>query len=639
MNPNPPLAAITRLALVLGAVVGPVHAAPDDTAGRATSLYQQRCARCHDGAAERAPGRAALKLLSADRVRTAMGSGSMREHATGLADADLDALARWVGSDAAPLPPVASSACAPGGHWPADAFAKPHWNGWGAGALQQRYQPGAMARLGVDDVPRLALKWAFAFPDAIRAYSQPAVVGGRLFVGSAGGKVYSLDARSGCTHWEFSARAPVRTAVTVGARGSGAAVYFGDQRGNVYAVDAMSGEQIWSTRVDAHRLAVVTGAPLLYEGRLLVPVASHEEAAAAQPDYPCCTFRGSVVALDAGTGARHWQSYTIETAAAATRRNRRGVQLSGPSGAAVWAAPTIDARKRLVYVTTGNSYSDPASHSANAVIALRLDDGSRVWTRQTTANDASTMACDTAPPGVDNCPEANGPDLDFGASAMLVTWAGDRRALIAGQKSGVVHALDPDRDGALLWQARVGSGGKLGGVQWGTAADERHAYVAVSDLRTAYAAPGTPGAQPTPFGIQLQVDPDAGGGLVALRLDTGAVAWRTPHPGCGGKPGCSPAQSAAVTAIPGVVFSGGIDGHLRAYAAADGRILWHTDTQQSFATVNGVAGRGGSLDGPGAVVVDGMVYVNSGYALFGGTPGNVLLAFAVGGSPPPAREP
>lgn len=625
-----PLEVVMRVALTLGAAVGSVHAAPDDTADRAASLYQQRCARCHDGAVGRAPERAALKLLAADRVRAAMTDGSMREHGAGLADADLDALARWVGAAAAQTTPGASR-CTSAATWPADAFAKPHWIGWGAGVAQQRFQPGSMARLEPQEVPRLTLKWAFAFPDAIRAYSQPAIVGGRLFVGSAGGKVYSLDARSGCTYWEFSAPAPVRTAMTVGAHGRGAAVYFGDQRGNVHAVDAMTGKLIWTTRVDAHALAVVTGAPLLHEGRLLVPVASHEEAAAARPDYPCCSFRGSVVALDAGTGRQLWQSYTVEAAASATRKNEYEVQLSGPSGAAVWAAPTVDVRKRLVYLTTGNSYSDPASGSANAVIALRLDDGHRVWTRQMTANDASTMACDTAAPGAGNCPQAHGPDFDFGASAMLVARGGDRRVLIAGQKSGVVHALDPDRDGAVLWQTRVGAGGKLGGVQWGTAADERHAYVAVSDLRVALAAPDTPGAQPTPFGFPLRVDPDAGGGLVALALDTGAVAWRTPHPGCGGKPGCSPAQSAAVTAIPGVIFSGGLDGHLRAYDATDGRILWHTDTNRSFATINGVPGRGGSLDGPGVVVVEGMLYVNSGYAVFGGIPGNVLLAFAVGG--------
>ena len=121
------------------------------------------------------------------------------------------------------------------------------------------------------------------------------------------------------------------------------------------------------------------------------------------------------------------------------------------------------------------------------------------------------------------------------------------------------------------------------------------------------------------------------GGLFALRLETGEVMWHTPHPGCGDVPGCSPAQSAAVTAIPGIVFSGGVDGHLRAYSAKTGAIVWDVDTEQAYAAVNRVAAHGGSLDGPGAAVVDGMLYVNSGYTKFGTTPGNVLLAFSVSG--------
>lgn len=622
---------VPALALALGAAAGAARAAPDDTADGPGAHYQQRCARCHDGGMERAPARSALQLLSADRVRAALVKGSMREQAAGLANADLDALAGWLGGAPAPAA-QAGARCAAATGWPADAFSRPHWTGWGAGAAQQRYQGEAMARLAGADVPKLALKWAFGFPDVVRAYSQPAIAGGRLFVGSAAGKVYALDARSGCTHWEFSAKAPVRTAISVGPRGDGgAALYFGDQRGTVYALDAVTGQAIWRSRVDSHPTALITGAPLLVGRKLLVPVASFEEAAAMNPAYACCSFRGSVVALDADTSSRSWQAYTVDTAAAATRKNEREVQLLGPSGASVWLSPTVDLGQGLVFMTTGNSYSDPPSSGANAILAVRLDDGGRVWQRQMTAQDAYTTACETAPAGSGNCPQAKGPDLDFGASAMLVNLGGGRRALIAGQKSGEVHALDPDHDGQILWQTKVGSGGKLGGVQWGTAADERHAYIAVSDVRIAPVASFMAGAQASPFGVHLRVDPEAGGGLVALKLDTGAVAWRTPHPGCGGKPGCSPAQSAAVTVIPGVVFSGGLDGHLRAYDAGSGRIVWDVDTARPFATVNGVAGRGGSLDGPGAVVVDGMLYVNSGYAIFGGKPGNVLLAFSVDG--------
>jgi polyvinyl alcohol dehydrogenase (cytochrome) len=259
-----------------------------------------------------------------------------------------------------------------------------------------------------------------------------------------------------------------------------------------------------------------------------------------------------------------------------------------------------------------------------------METGELAWSRQMTEGDAYTVACG----GGDrtNCPQAKGPDLDFGSSPILVNLPDGRRVLIAGQKSGMVHAIDPDRQGAILWQRRLGRGGTLGGVQWGSAVDQNNVYVAVSDLAGRPAAAGTAGAQTTLFGGRsFLLDPGAGGGIYALELATGNLVWHTAHPGCGDVPGCSPAQSAAVTAIPGVVFSGGLDGHLRAYAASDGQIVWDMDTAQAYSTVNGVAAHGGSLDGPGAVVVGGMLYVNSGYANFGTAPGNALLAFSVDG--------
>src|SRR6202453_1236487 len=143
---------------------------------------------------------------------------------------------------------------------------------------------------------------------------------------------------------------------------------------------------------------------------------------------------------------------------------------------------------------------------------------------------------------------------------------------------------------------------------------------------------GTPGGQKSSFGsVELKMDPRAGGGIFALKLATGEIVWRTPHPGCNDRPGCSPAQSAAVTAIPGIVFSGGLDGHLRAYAAKTGEIIWDVDTMQEYQTVTGAPAHGGSLRGPGAVVAGGMLYVNSGYANYGTAPGNVMVAFSVEG--------
>jgi polyvinyl alcohol dehydrogenase (cytochrome) len=600
-----------------------------DSAGEV--LYRERCAQCHTTGVERAPDTAALRQMSVASIKAALTSGKMSSQGAQMSAAEIETVSRFLGRAEAAQAPNAANHCAATDSPAVDPLTQPHWNGWGVDLAQRRFQPGPMAQLAAADVPRLKLKWAFGFAGVNRAYAQPAVVGGRLFVGSADGKVYALDARTGCLHWMFQADVPVRTAITIGVDARGWSAYFGDQRANAYAVDALDGTLRWKTHVDEHRAAVITGAPTLAEGVLYVPATSYEEVSGANPNYPCCTFRGSVSALDAATGKVLWKSYSIAEEPKPVRLNERGVQLWGPSGAGIWSSPTIDLARRIIYATTGDSYSDPAASTSDAFVAFRLDTGVPAWSRQMTEGDAFTVACGRAAPGTNNCPQASGPDFDFGSSPILVTLSDGKRALVAGQKSGVVHAIDPDREGAILWQRRVGHGSAIGGVQWGSAADEQHVYVALSDARPRPAAEGTAGAQRSPFGPSYQLDPNVGGGLFALKLETGEVVWHRPHPGCDNVPGCSPAQSAAVTAIPGVVFSGGLDGHLRAYETAGGRIVWDVDTKGEHPTVNGVAAHGGSLDGPGPVIVGGMLFVNSGYAFLGTAPGNVLLAFSVDG--------
>jgi len=357
-----------------------------------------------------------------------------------------------------------------------------------------------------------------------------------------------------------------------------------------------------------------------------VPYSSYEEVTGASPKYECCKFRGGVTALDAATGKQIWKSYTIPDPPQPVRKNKSGTQLWGPSGAGVWSSPTLDLKKHAVYVTTGDSYSDPPARTSDAFVAFDMDTGKLLWSRQITERDAYNLGC----PNGENCPEANGPDLDFGCSPSLVDLPNGKRALVAGQKSGLVSAVDPDQQGELLWQTRVGKGGSLGGVQWGTATDASNVYAAVSDYKTkSFGQKPEPGANRSLFGGYAVPDSKAGGGIFALSLADGKQVWTTPPPGCGDKPGCSPAQSAAVTVIPGVVFSGSIDGHMRAYSTADGRIIWDVDTAIEYKTVNGVKANGGSIDGPGPVVVGGMLYTNSGYGFVGGMPGNVLLAFAL----------
>jgi polyvinyl alcohol dehydrogenase (cytochrome) len=325
------------------------------------------------------------------------------------------------------------------------------------------------------------------------------------------------------------------------------------------------------------------------------------------------------VALDAATGKQVWKTYTITEEPRRTKKNKVGTQLWGPSGAGVWNSPAIDARRNALYVTTGDNYSDPTSRMSDAFVAMDLDTGKILWSRQMTESDAYTSACRL--PDKTNCPDVNGPDFDFSSPPILVTLPNGKRALVAGQKSGIVHAIDPDQQGEVLWQVRVGKGGTMGGVQWGSAADQRNVYVAVSDI----------GRIMLTYSNQTDADPKQGGGIYALRLSDGQKVWYTPPPGCGDRKRCSPAQSAAVTAIPGVAFSGSVDGHLRAYSASDGKVIWDYDTERTYQTVNGVEGRGGSIDGPGAAIAGGMLFANSGYVTAGGAPGNVLLAFSVDG--------
>ena len=580
-----------------------------DPAGGA--LYQKRCSACHEAQQTRAPSRETLSKMTPEAIFNSLVSGLMAHQAAGLDVTERQTIAEFLTGKPVTLEAKVedpkAGACPAGVALPPDLLAGPHWNGWGVDIENTRFQPGALARLDPKQVTQLKLKWAFGFPGASAARAQPAVAGGRLFLGSQQGVVYSLDAATGCIHWSYQpSKSLVRTAISVGRRKDGRwAAYFGDSLAQILAVDAATGEPLWKTRLEEHPAARVTGAPLLHAGRLWVPVSSHEEVRGGDPKYECCTFRGSVVALDAENGERLWKSYSIPEPAAPTRKNKTGTQLWGPSGAAIWSSPTLDLKRGAIYVATGNAYSDPEG-SSDAILAFDMDTGKRLWSRQMTEQDWFTINCRAG----DSCPDPPGPDFDFGASPLLRQLKDGRRILVAAQKSGMVYGLDPDENGKIVWGTRVGKGSALGGVQFGPASDGEIVYVANSDV--------------------LSGKPEEAGGLFALRLGSGEKVWHTPAPklACTGGRGCSGAQSAAVTAIAGVVFSGAIDGHIRAYSAADGKILWDFNTVEEFATVNRVKGKGGSLDGPGPVVVNGMLYVNSGYGAFRGLPGNVLLAFS-----------
>ena len=588
------------------------------------ALYAQRCASCHEGGqVARAPARDVIAALAPDRIVGALETGTMRVQGETLTPDQRRAIANYL---AASRPdPSSATAAAPvtGPRCEALTPLRPaagDWRAWGVTPANDRFQrqPGFSST----QAPSLKLKWAFGFDGENAAAANPTIVGDRVFVGSGSGRVYALGLTDGCVHWTFKADGGVRAAISVGdARDAAShpAAYFGDLRAMLYSVDAVTGELRWKKQLDEHRSARITGSPVLYNGRLYVPLSSSEEAVGGQASYGCCTFRGSVVAIDPATGDQIWRTYMITEAATPRAKNAKGTQLWGPSGAAVWSAPTVDQVSKSLYVATGDAYSMPAAPMTDAIVALDIDTGAIKWATQVTPGDAFNMACGTA--DTTNCPEKPGPDHDFGQSPILVTLANGKRLIVAGQKSGVVHGFDPDQRGKKLWSTTIGRGGELGGIEWGSASDGQNMYVPLSDITFKEASQRGRGG----------LNPEVGGGLFAIRLVDGKQAWLSRPNGCGDKPSCSPALSAPAAAIPGAVFGGSIDGHFRAFATTDGHVLWDFDTARDFDTVNGVKARGGSIDVGGAAIAHGMVLTTSGYGQWGGMRGNVLLAFSVDG--------
>ena len=588
-------------------------------------LFEERCAVCHAaGTDPRVPTLAALRDRAPLAIVDALATGTMREQGATLTDVQRRAIAEFLtaGRTSSTAAPIAGRCAALP---PFDPASGPQWTAWSNDLGNTRFQSVAQGGLTADQVPRLTLKWAFGFANATSARALPTVAGGRLFVGSQSGLVYALDAKSGCTIWTFRAQAGVRSGLTIGRYYSGGpypadsrsgadfaryAAYFGDAKANAYALDAATGALLWTRNLEDHPSSRVTGTPALHQGRLYVPIASGEEGQGNNPKYECCTFRGSLIALDAATGSLVWKTYTIANEAKPIGKNASGTTRWGPSGAGIWSAPTIDAARHLIYAATGNMYTEPQQPTSDAIMAFDLDTGAIKWISQVTPEDVFVVGCNAPNPA--NCPKdvGLGPDFDFGQAPMLTKLPNGKDVLVAGQKSGVGWALDPENRGAVLWQYRAGKGSALGGMEFGSAVDADQAYFAVSDI-----------IGPAP------------GGLHAVKLADGARAWYAapPPPKCPPAPGrgCNAALLGAITVIPGVVFTGSNDGAIRGYSTRDGSLVWEYDTNRSFDTVNGVPAKGASINGPGPIVVGGMVYINSGYGALGGRPGNVLLAFGL----------
>lgn len=570
--------------------------------------YEKHCSACHNGNLKKAPHKDMIGLMTAGAIMKTITDGIMKNEASRLSDIERVEVAEYLSGTSIDAQLPALEQCETG-----TSFNPQHVQdqNWGIQATNTRTIDTKTAAISSDNITSLTHNWAIAFPGASRVRSQPTIAGGMVFVGSHNGVIYAIDEKTGCAAWQTHVAAEVRTGMALGQTNEGTMLFFGDVLGNVYGADAATGTINWRARADDHPNATITGSPSYYAGTLYVPVSALEVSLAIDPLYECCTFRGSVVALDAVTGKQKWKTYTIAETPRISGQNPVGTNIMGPSGAVVWNSPSIDAVTNQLFIGTGENMSSPASLTSDALIAMDLDTGKINWVFQATAGDVWNGACDTKFP--ENCPVEDGPDFDFGGATVVIETSAHGPLVVAGQKSGLVHAIDP-KTGKLVWQTRVGRGGIQGGIHFGIAAAGETLLVPISDMADGRQYP----------------NPDRPG-MHALDANTGEMIWSTLHDDrCDGRASCHPGISQVPTVIGDMVVAGSMDGRVRAYALESGEIIWELDTTDDFETTQGNLTQGGSLGGAaGPVASNGMLILSSGYGLYNHMPGNLLLALRV----------
>ena len=582
-----------------------------ETSARGAAVWAAMCARCHEQNVPRAPQRYTLEQLTPDTILAAMTTGPMKEVAAEIQPADQVAIAEFLTRrKLEPIDAMAAGKMCEGDALRFDLDAPPQLSNWGFDGASSHYLPPSVAKLGVAQLNNLELDWAFSYPGATRARSQPAIAAGAIFVGSHRGIVYAFDLETGCVRWKFQASSEVRNAIIIESWDAGDAtanpkLFFGDVTGHQYALAAFTGELVWSKVMDAHPALTLTAPSALVGDTLYVPLSSLEEGSAISPGYACCSFRGGIVALNPKTGEEYWRRYFLP------KSELRGVNAGGsprygPAGVPVWAGLAFDGD--LMLVGTGDDYTDPASEYSDAIIALNRHNGDIVWVHQARAGDVWNGSCEEVVKY--NCPDDSGPDWDYGAGPVVATAKSGKKVVLAGDKGTVVVAIDL-QTGEPLWRNKVGRGGVVAGINFGIATHNGLVYVPVSDV---------------PDGRKY--DTPANPGLFALDVETGEFVWQAPalDDNCAGRPGCYPGYSAAISVTDDFILAGSNDGYLRAFHPKTGELIWQFDTTAEFAAVDGSLARGGSIGGGQAPLVIGdRVIVNSGYAFAGKMPGNALL--------------
>ncbi len=610
-----------------------VSADPDLVRG--AELYGEHCDICHALPDMKAPGLTTLQQMPFSRIARAIEFGKMMQQAAHLGSDERLAIAKYLGrgSGNARDEWIEPNLCKPRRPVVVEAGPEDNW-GFGNGNRRALSSGVGISALNVGD---LELRWSLAIPGATEMRSQPVAASEVLFLGTANGNVLAIDQQAGCVHWRFAADSTIRSSLNLDTTSDGVAtLFFADELGTVYAVTADEGRLRWKTSLRWFPASVISGSLAFHDDKLFVPISSFETALAGLDSYPCCRSHGGVVALDTAAGEVLWEYHTTPDAMKVGTTSA-GTDSWGPSGATVWTTPAVDAERGLLYIGTGQNMSLPATHNSDSVIALNIETGEVDWVFQALAGDVWNAACLT---GGANCPEDAGPDFDFGGGITLARTADGRDIILAGQKSGHVHALDPDRKGAVLWRQRLSMGTTNGGIHWGLAATGNTVWVTVADpprQRDGYV--------PNP-------------GIHALDLATGDIRWSLPvERGCEFDPADAPrvglaamrdadpvspwpecsfyyGHSAAPLYANGLLYAGALDGKLRILDAATGKVRRVIDTRRTYDADNGIEGHGGAIDLSGVVVDGRRLFITSGYGMFGQMPGNVLLAYELARQPP-----
>ena len=566
-------------------------------------IYQDSCANCHENELLRAPNFSALKLIGKEGLLNSLTNGSMQEVGNTLKEEELIAVINFLS------PTEKNNSRSSTDLNFCEYTQKNHkealWNGWGNDKNNSRFQK--KTSITKENVNKLNLSWAFGFEDSVRVRSQPLITSDTIYIGTQSGKVYALSLSDGCIFWSFRAKAEVRGAVLLSEDKK--SIFFSDFEANIYRLDAITGKEVWVKNISDHHATTITGSMAIHNGNLFIPLSSTEIINAIDPNYECCTFRGGVIALDSDEGNLLWRMYTVPEPKK-TIKNSKGTEMWGPSGAPVWSTPTIDTKRQLLYIGVGQNYSHPANDLSDAVLAIKLSSGEIVWHYQTIKEDVWNAACVT---NKVNCPGQYGPDLDIGASVILVNSKDGSDVLLVGQKSGMVYALDPESAGTVLWKKRIGRGGKKGGVHWGMTADSEDLYVPIADI---------------PEKINTEHPPQPG--IHSVTIKDGQKKWYKPAPPiCLSEEfKCYSSYSAAASSAEDMVIVGSMNGAIEIISSYDGELLWSYNTAKEFQTINNIPANGGSIDSDGPILAGKHLVVTSGYDIYGQITGNVLLVFS-----------